>query len=806
MPTALAAYFTSVGLSATAAAIVADIIIVAANVVLGRIAKALGPKQKPQASAPINVTVRDSAEYRRVLFGSVRAGGVIVFYDTSGANNDLLHYVVAYAGHQCNAIKDVYIDNLKILDANINAGTGAVTQSPLTGKLFIWKYLGTSSQAADADMVSSFPGDWTSASQLKGIAYIHVRMQRDDTAWPVGPPQSITAKVEGAKLYDPRLDSTNGGSGSHRYTDASTWAYSTNPALVLRWILTGGSVVNDATLIVKYGLRDLNSRMNDAYFIAMANKCDESLSGANTTPLGDQARYACNIEFSTGEPIREWVEAVLDTCAGVCPYVNGKWRPSAGAYDSPLHALTDADIFGDIEIQDTVGHEDRYNAVAAVFRDSTADFIEATTKWRTDSTYETQDNGERLTKELDLRGVNNDPRAQRLVEIDKRKSRLMRTVKIAGGLNLLKIAPWETFTLTNTKYGWSNRVFRCIERQFKFGEDAGRVEITARVESSSVWTDMVTADYDTPNTVTQITNTEIPEAPSGLTTSGIQNGIIIQWTRSSTPGVRYELEQSSSSTMSSPTVVYSGADNQASLYRSVTTAVYFRVRAFKAGQYSAYTPSSNGISGAATSVTPALDGSASPTSISTNGTTSSLTTGSVTVTPTGGTPAFTYAWTTLSGSGITINSTTAATTTFTATGLATAETRNIVARCTITDAAAVTKTIDVAVTIARDPAFPVTVNRTSISVTRTGAPFVTPSVTATPGGGTPAYTYLWTWVSGPTGGTITIDSSTSASTTCSATGLALDEVRYGVIKCTVTDSGSNAADSPEVSVSISRLS
>lgn len=776
---------------------------------LGAASRQLSKRSSKRAGntvAPINVTVRGSTESRRVVFGKTRCGGVVVYYNTSGTNGKYLHYVVAYTGHQVNAVKDVYLDTNRILDANINAGTGAVTQAPMTGKLNIWRYTGTSTQSADSTLTSAFPGTWTSAHQLKGIAYAHYRLERSDDAFPSGAPQSFSAVIEGAKLYDPRLDSTNGGSGSHRYTDPTTWAYSTNPALILRWILCGGSVTTDVgTPHVKYGLKDSNSRINDAFTMAASNECDESITGASTTPLGDQSRYTCNVELTTGQPVREWLETVLFTMAGACVYVNGKWRIYAGAYDTPTHALTDADVFGDMEVQDTSPHSERYNAVSAVFRDSTQDYIEQTTQFRTDSTYETQDGGERLTKEIDLAGVVTDPAAQRLCEIEKRKSRLMRSVKFTGSLNLLKIAPWETFTLTYSKYGWTNRVFRCTERQFKYAEEAGVVELTAIVEASTVYTDMVTADYNNPNSHVAIYNIENPEPPTTLTTTGQLNGIVVFWTKSATNGVTYEVEQSSSSTMSSPTVVYAGADNQVFLYRSSTTAVYFRVRALKNGQYSTYEPATNGISGAASAVTTTLDGTASPTSASASGSSSSQTTGSVTVTPTGGTSPYTYAWTWASGgTGITINSTTAATTSFTSTSLTQPETRTGVARCTITDNVAATKTVDVSVSISRSAAFTVSVSATAVSGYSASSTVTSSSTTATPSGGTAPYTYSWAYTA-VEGGTVTATASTSATTAFTGTGLISGEARIGTAVCTVTDNASNVATSPTVDVWIERL-
>lgn len=92
---------------------------------------------------------------------------------------------------------------------------------------------------------------------------------------------------------------------------------------------------------------------------------------------------------------------------------------------------------------------------------------------------------------------------------------------------------------------------------------------------------------------------------------------------------------------------------------------------------------------------------ASPSSVFKTGTTTSLTTSSVTASASGGTAPYTYAWTKLSGGSITANSASSATTTFTASGLGLGENRTATFRCTVTDAASQTGTVDVTVEIER---------------------------------------------------------------------------------------------------------
>ena len=576
------------------------------NFVLSKISKALAPKQGSAGPSPINVTARGTTEFRRIVFGTVRVGGLMTFYGASGTNNRYLWYVVVLAHHQVHDIRDVWLDTIRIPDADINPSTGAVSTSIFNGKLNIWRVLGTGAQTVQTDIDAAFT-EWTSTHRLRGCAYLVIRMDRDDTAFPNGSPQNATALVDGALLYDPRLDSTNGGSGSHRRTDPSTWAFSRNPALIARWILTGGSVVNDQTTrLIKYGLRDDDARVEDAYVIAAANECDESVSGPNAPPSGAQPRYTCDIEFNTGQPIREWLAEVLATMAGEYVSVRGRHRIYAGAYDTPMHTVTQDDVFGEIESQDTSSADDRYNRVAPVFIDATQQYVEQTGQFRTAATYETQD-GEVIEKELPLRGCTDPYRAQRLAEIDLRRSREMRVIQFTACRDLLKIAPYETFTFDHARWGWSGRVFRLIQRQFQFEEGAGQVVITARQIYPGTFTDLLTADYTTGTSANDTRQTETPDGITAATATAFPQAVRFNLTLPAffRAGSRIEVwEHTASTPFSSATLIGTYDSNVITISKTDTTTRYywFRVRGAAGGVSSEY-PSGAGLAGTAGLVT-----------------------------------------------------------------------------------------------------------------------------------------------------------------------------------------------------------
>lgn len=698
MGAAAAPLFAAIGAAAAGYGAAQILAVFVVNLALTGLSMALAGKRKRDLRQPIQVMVRSTIEFRRIVLGKQRCHGALVYYRTSSPNSDevnkYLWYVVVFAGHQCNSITDIWIDKVHIADAQIDPGTGEVSQAHLNGKMYIWKYLGTSAQTADPNITAAIPSEWTSDHRLQGNTYIVIRMERDDDAYPNGAPQDVSALIEGALCYDPR-------EGGHDPDDPSTWEYTENPILHARWLLTGGSVINDdTTRLIRYGLKESDDRIDDTYTIAAANVCDASV---NIPDSGTEPRFKCGIELSCGESREEQLLLVLATCAGQAIYIR-KWRLYAAAYETPTHALTDADIRGPIEIDDIGDIEERYNQTTAVYFNALDEYVESTSPLHTDEDYEEQD-GEPLLKELDLRGVTSVFQAERLCNFALQQSRNMRTIQFPGGFDLMKIAPWETFTLSNTRLGWTNRVFRLLSRQLVFDEANGVItpKLVARQESSAAYADLDPGDYIGDSSTSSGGRDVSPPGPAeSLTTYGQTDGILVTWDGTLGPTGLFELYESTASNMAGQTRVYYGQNNSVLLPKVDTTTYYYRVRTVRSGIPSAYAPSTGSVAGAASSISGGFRATADPGSLFKSGTTAGNTTASTTVTAVNGTPAYTYAWTWASGgSGITIDSPSAATTTFSATGLSVSETRSGTARCTVTDSAAASVTADVNVSIRR---------------------------------------------------------------------------------------------------------
>jgi hypothetical protein len=617
MPAAIPAIITAAGQVIAGVAAYQVVATFVFNIALTALSMALSKKQRDPGPPAVNVSIRSTVEHRHLVVGTRRVGGSFVFYYTSSPSaaepNKYLWYVVAYADHQCHALRDAWFDDRRIPGADIDPG-GDVATEWTQGKVKIWSHLGTSAQTVDSQLDTAFTS-WSSSDRLQGVCYRVIRMERDPVAFPSGAPQSVSSLVDGALLYDPRLDSTNGGSGSHRRDDPRTWEWGTNGAigrnwaLGVRWIISGGSVVNDtATRLVRYGLQADDSRIDDAYFAAAANISDEVLSGDNAPPSGSQPRYRLDLEASCGETRGEILDRALAAGAGELVYVHGKFRLYAGAYDAPTHSFTQDDLHGELEIDDITDEQERVNRVAATFFDGDQVFQQQTTPYRFNAAYDTQDGGRILQREIELFGVTNSYQAQRICEIELRKSRQMRRCTFRFGRKGMKVAAHETFSFSHSRYGWENRVFRCLTRKRERVPDGnGGIKlltvITARAEHADIYADLETADYASGTSATNVIQSEAPDTPLSLTATPRALAIDFAWTL----GTFWELhgivelwEDDSGGTFATATKIWEGRGDGVRIRKiDLTTRDYWVTVRTIGGQRSGAYPSGSGVAAAA---------------------------------------------------------------------------------------------------------------------------------------------------------------------------------------------------------------
>src|SRR5690348_5924147 len=70
-----------------------------------------GIEQALRGNQAIDVSTRQPAQPRQVIYGVSRVAGTIVGMWTTGSNRDYLNTAVVWAGHPCQAIAELYVDS-----------------------------------------------------------------------------------------------------------------------------------------------------------------------------------------------------------------------------------------------------------------------------------------------------------------------------------------------------------------------------------------------------------------------------------------------------------------------------------------------------------------------------------------------------------------------------------------------------------------------------------------------------------------------------------------------------------------------
>ena len=418
----------------------------------------------PQFDQGINTKLRvDATAPRRVIYGRARTGGTLVFVDETGTDNDKLWMVIALADHECDGLDAVYVNGQAV---SWNSSTGVASQYTLASvdHLKVHWITGAESQGAYSGLVAA-SGQWTSAHRGRGISYIVVEALWEADLFKQIP--AVEVVVRGKALYDRRLDSSRGGSGSHDPATKSTWEWDNggvdigeNPALqvddYLRGIHTNGTRIGGVGIDVD----DLTS----SHVITAANVCEESVT--TITPASTEKRYRCGVVLDLGNSHKANLKVLLATMAGELHDHGGQLRLFAGEARTPVLTITDSDIVREIrngqqrikkkwKWAPDAGREERVNTVRGRFIDETNKYLPAEYPTRTTASYVTADGGEELAANLDFLGCPSHSQAQRLAEIFLRSSRQFGKLTSAFQPALVELESGDWVNATSVRQNWT---------------------------------------------------------------------------------------------------------------------------------------------------------------------------------------------------------------------------------------------------------------------------------------------------------------------------------------------------------------
>jgi hypothetical protein len=395
--------------------------------------------------------LRSAEEPQDVVYGIVTKGGVLVFINGTGDDNESLHEILVVAGHAIQGIGAIHFNSETVeltetltlpgptaSSALINSSVAALRTAAIRDKgeryaeNAVLRYqFGEDDQVADTTIIADNP-QWTTEHRLRGLAYIYAKLSYNPDVYTSFIP-NITGEIIGKKdVYDPR-------DGVERWT--------MNPALIIADILE---------TIIKVP----RSNIDQAALIVAANICDETATRKDSS---QELRFTANGTFKLDGDWEDYLTPFINAMAGAVIEWGGNYYIQAGAWTEPVIDITDDDLMGPISRNISESDQSRSNAAKGKFV-SPANFDKSTEFPPVkDAVAISEDGGEVNWLELDLDMVNSHTQAQRLASIFLNENRLDETVVLDLPLYLgLDVRPWDNVRYTSDIFG-IDQTYRVIE-------------------------------------------------------------------------------------------------------------------------------------------------------------------------------------------------------------------------------------------------------------------------------------------------------------------------------------------------------
>ena len=405
-----------------------------------------------------------------VIYGKRQVGLTRVFVESSGADNQYLYVAGVLCeggGSGITAIDEVYVDDkLVTFDGALTDGTLRAVSSSDTNYykggeslISIQGFFGLDNQSASSLLDETT--NWTSNHKLSGLAYVALRFKWNQDAYSGLPEVRVT--VRGKKIYDPRLDTTKGGSGSHRQDTASTWAYSANSSLVLLDYLRN----------TRYGKGLPNDAFESNYdsFKTSANTCDTQVtpySGATS----DINLFETNAVIDSEKKVLENVRELLVPMRAIFNYTQGKYKVIIEGTGSSQLLLTKDNVVSEVKLQGESKSE-KYNRVIGTFTNPEKDYQSDTVSYPPfddsaldpadqHATMLSDDNNTLLERSFDMLQVTSPYQAEEICENILKRSRNNLKAEVTVTSEALNLSIGDIVTATYDTAGFSAKPFRVM--------------------------------------------------------------------------------------------------------------------------------------------------------------------------------------------------------------------------------------------------------------------------------------------------------------------------------------------------------
>ncbi len=422
-------------------------------------------KQRKQRQQGLQTTVTTSGgtDPQGTVLGRYATAGHLVYRNSREANGTSLVHVIELGDLPGASLRRLVIDGeYSGIGATYypDVGYRILTKSSSDGNFGFIKFYDGSQTAADPQLVAGFGADpsrpWTNDHILTGLNYAILTMVRNDKLFRNGVPQ-VRFELDGPKLYDPRQDSTAGGSGTQRWADPATWQPTVNLMVIAYHVLRGillpcGSV---------WGGGFPEEDLPYTEWAAAMDKCDLGIGTEN------RPQFQGGLEIRFEEAPADFLEDVFASANAEILELGGYWYPLVGDADAFAADLTEEDLLVTEawNHEPFPGQESTFNAVTITHPSPDALWNAAAPITITNDDWEAEDGGQRMF-DLNLPMVYEGSQARQLGNALLNENRRFRTQRLPLPPEYARLRPLQNIRLTSGWYGFDTKAFAITEMAY----------------------------------------------------------------------------------------------------------------------------------------------------------------------------------------------------------------------------------------------------------------------------------------------------------------------------------------------------
>lgn len=345
-------------------------------------------------------------------------------------------------------------------------GAGCPVQEfRVNGTDYMWvKFVDGTQTAADTFLRNTFgnadPRPFKDTMIGRGCAYVIVTTRFNQDLFASGKPEYLF-EPSPPVFYDLRKDSTNGGNGSHRWNDRSTWEPTENNAIISYNIIRGVYYLNNEWV---YGGQSLAAfRLPASNWIAAANECDRLITKADG---GTEKQFRCGYEVQANTTPLQLLEELRVGCSGRFAEVGGVFKMSVGAPGAAVYHFTDDDVVvtSEQELDPFPPLDDIHNGIEGEYPDPEKRWVMKDAPPRYDAALEAQDGNRRLVTGIDFPTTPFPTQVQRLMQAMLKDGRRFAVHKVNLPPDTKVLEPNDVVSWTSARNGYANKKFQ-IERK-----------------------------------------------------------------------------------------------------------------------------------------------------------------------------------------------------------------------------------------------------------------------------------------------------------------------------------------------------